>query len=412
MEALVFMSEMLAKIRQPPPSYHESPELGAVQAQVLGRRPLRCIAEERFRSETENQSQCSSILEGNVNVSGEDLMKRTNWKSLVAIGMAAVASGRLASAIYSGFAQDLEGWGVVDDGVISWSTQGLPSGSAKIEDLGVGGTYFYRAPAPYLGAKEGYWGGNLSWNLRVNFNNGWGPEFADARLVGTFGSLHWQGTAPIPNEWTVRQVFLDSRTPWRFGSLSGALATDSQIRAVLSSLTGLHLRGEYDSVSLGEFSLLDGVFLSPRYTWIRGHIDLQDFIGNPEGREVTLTFSEFDSVVGTVTTTLDANSRYVSYQNVNAHPDVTAKVSHWLAKEMPQVILVPGEFANQDFTLINGDVDGDNEIGPGDFGALSSAFGSSFGDAGYTDNADLDGDGEIGPSDFGILSANFGLAGD
>ena len=64
------------------------------------------------------------------------------------------------------------------------------------------------------------------------------------------------------------------------------------------------------------------------------------------------------------------------------------------------------------FSLINGDIDGDNEVGPGDFGILSSAFGSVDGDPNWDPEADLDGDGEVGPSDFGILSANFGLSGD
>ena len=59
------------------------------------------------------------------------------------------------------------------------------------------------------------------------------------------------------------------------------------------------------------------------------------------------------------------------------------------------------------------DIDGKTtEVGPGDFGALSAAFGSVDGDSNWDPMADLDGDGEVGPSDFGILSANFGMSGD
>lgn len=61
---------------------------------------------------------------------------------------------------------------------------------------------------------------------------------------------------------------------------------------------------------------------------------------------------------------------------------------------------------------VNGDIDGDNEVGPGDFGILATKFGLAQGDNGYLADADLDGDEEIGPGDFGILARNFGLAGD
>jgi len=58
-------------------------------------------------------------------------------------------------------------------------------------------------------------------------------------------------------------------------------------------------------------------------------------------------------------------------------------------------------------TLAGGDVDSDNEIGPGDFALLAGAFLSVNGDPNWNDQADLDGDGEVGPGDFSILSANF-----
>lgn len=63
-------------------------------------------------------------------------------------------------------------------------------------------------------------------------------------------------------------------------------------------------------------------------------------------------------------------------------------------------------------TLLNGDIDQDNEVGPGDFGAFSTAYGAADGDPNYNFFADLDCDGEVGPSDFGIFSTNYGLTGD
>lgn len=63
-------------------------------------------------------------------------------------------------------------------------------------------------------------------------------------------------------------------------------------------------------------------------------------------------------------------------------------------------------------TLRNGDVDGNNSVGLGDFSQLKLAFGSVPGDANWNANADLDGNGSVGLGDFAILKANFGAIGD
>ncbi|MBW7928262.1 MAG: hypothetical protein H3C58_09295, partial [Fimbriimonadaceae bacterium] len=64
------------------------------------------------------------------------------------------------------------------------------------------------------------------------------------------------------------------------------------------------------------------------------------------------------------------------------------------------------------WTLVNGDVNGDNSVNAMDFLALRGAFGSSTGDAAWNPYADLNGDGSVGISDFQILRANFGRSGD
>ena len=63
-------------------------------------------------------------------------------------------------------------------------------------------------------------------------------------------------------------------------------------------------------------------------------------------------------------------------------------------------------------TLVNGDVNGDNEIGASDFDQIVAKFGLSVGDSLYSAYADLDGDGEIGSTDFDIVVGNFGQSGD
>jgi hypothetical protein len=65
---------------------------------------------------------------------------------------------------------------------------------------------------------------------------------------------------------------------------------------------------------------------------------------------------------------------------------------------------VAGAVTGQNYTLYNGDIDGDGEVGPGDFEAVVAQFGNAG-------EADVDADGEVGPSDFEIIVANFGIGG-
>lgn len=90
--------------------------------------------------------------------------------------------------------------------------------------------------------------------------------------------------------------------------------------------------------------------------------------------------------------------------------DVRVKSSHWLSARLREVFLPSTGTAT--VSLINGDVDGDNEVTLFDFGRLVQAFGSVRGDAHWDPEADLDGDGEVTLFDFGILVGSFGLSGE
>lgn len=90
-----------------------------------------------------------------------------------------------------------------------------------------------------------------------------------------------------------------------------------------------------------------------------------------------------------------------------------AKSSHWLQQVFPVPLNITDDGAHGNvFALLNGDVDGDNEITLVDYGQMAAAFGSIDGDPNWNPEADLDGDGEVNLGDLGILGANFGQAGD
>jgi hypothetical protein len=90
---------------------------------------------------------------------------------------------------------------------------------------------------------------------------------------------------------------------------------------------------------------------------------------------------------------------------------ITVKGESTLAKALDTDLSAAGLQTNP-YLLINGDCDGDNEVGPGDFELVVSKFGLDSSSAEYVKTVDLDRDGEIGPGDFEIVVSNFGLAGD
>lgn len=63
-------------------------------------------------------------------------------------------------------------------------------------------------------------------------------------------------------------------------------------------------------------------------------------------------------------------------------------------------------------SLLNGDVDGDNEVSLSDFAQMVSAFGTPPGGWQWKPNADLDGDEEVTLSDLSILIKQFGRQGE
>jgi hypothetical protein len=91
---------------------------------------------------------------------------------------------------------------------------------------------------------------------------------------------------------------------------------------------------------------------------------------------------------------------------------MTAKATHWLRKKRTGVGVTLAGATGVNFSLVNGDVDNDNEVSIGDYSSLSSAFGSGPGDGNWNPEADLNGDLSVDIGDYSILSAHFGQVGD
>lgn len=148
---------------------------------------------------------------------------------------------------------------------------------------------------------------------------------------------------------------------------------------------------------------------------ITGTVTLGDFGGNVTSRPVTFELRQVGSTtpIQTVVTNLGPGGTYSFNAAIPAVGtyDITAKGTNWLRARRSSVNITATGATGQNFTLINGDVNGDNSNDIGDFAVMSGAFGKSLGEPGFVLGADLNGDDSVDIGDFAILSSKFGLDG-
>ncbi|GIV17482.1 MAG: hypothetical protein KatS3mg022_2917 [Armatimonadota bacterium] len=146
---------------------------------------------------------------------------------------------------------------------------------------------------------------------------------------------------------------------------------------------------------------------------VSGTVNLGDYGGDVTTVPVTVEIRNPGETtpVETHVVNLNSSGQYAFITGLKGTFDVAAKASHWLRSVKGGVTIAPPSTAIN-FDLINGDIDGDNEVTLFDFGALVAAFGSVPGDSNWNPDADLDGDEEVTLFDFGVLVRNFGAIGD
>ncbi|MCW5941912.1 MAG: putative Ig domain-containing protein [Fimbriimonadaceae bacterium] len=128
------------------------------------------------------------------------------------------------------------------------------------------------------------------------------------------------------------------------------------------------------------------------------------------GEELTIQVRQAGTatVLASYTVVIASGNAYSFVTNLSGTHDLSAKFRTSLRKRLASVALGAG----RNFSLINGDVNGDDTVNIADFLALRAAFGSSPASANWNRNADLNGDGSVNVSDFLILRAGFGKSGD
>lgn len=147
---------------------------------------------------------------------------------------------------------------------------------------------------------------------------------------------------------------------------------------------------------------------------INGTVTLADYQPSAQDEQVGYQVIYQGNVLKAGTLTLGAGGSFSFPMDsfIAGNYELRMKGRTWLSRKVVMQPTANGIIAILIGLAKNGDVDGDNEIGPGDFSLFANAFLSVDGDPNWNRNADLDGDGEVGPGDFGILAANFGEQGE
>jgi aldose sugar dehydrogenase len=139
---------------------------------------------------------------------------------------------------------------------------------------------------------------------------------------------------------------------------------------------------------------------------LNGMVRLSGRQGLPLGVPLTLQLRDGDTVVQTISTTLDAYGRFSERVATPGTYTLRAKAGSYLSVTVPNVAISPQGFAYRElrFTL-NGDVNGDDVIDDADLLRVLFAFGSN------DPATDLNNDGTVDDADLLIVLFNFGAGG-
>lgn len=149
-------------------------------------------------------------------------------------------------------------------------------------------------------------------------------------------------------------------------------------------------------------------FTVPGGSPVSGTLALQDFGGSLATVPVSVQLRTpgTSTVVATYTVTAAANGTFSFAPTQTGTYDLAFKASHWLRAKVANVV-VGGAVSVGSISLVNGDVNGDNQVSASDQAALSAAYRSTSSSGNWNASADLNGDGQVSASDQAILSKNY-----
>jgi hypothetical protein len=148
---------------------------------------------------------------------------------------------------------------------------------------------------------------------------------------------------------------------------------------------------------------------------ISGEVILSSFTGDPSSVEIRIKLFDEDAsnVILNTTTFLTPNSEY----SLTGLPPGSYAISikplkRFLLARIDNIIIVNEDISNIDFTLINGDANGDNIIDAADETLLQNSWLTSSASPNWNEDVDFNGDGVINFIDYTIYNNGFNTSGD
>ena len=166
---------------------------------------------------------------------------------------AAGSAGEASEKAGDGFLTSANGWTITGDAQADsvepdfFGVGGNPDGLISATDDVTGGVWYFTAPSKYFGDASAFYGKWLRYDLEVTEITS--PfDSPDVELSGG-GLVIVYDTSPDPGTtWTSYAVPL-SEAGWKLASLTGADVTAEQFSQVLSDVTALRIRGEFNTGS-------------------------------------------------------------------------------------------------------------------------------------------------------------------
>jgi hypothetical protein len=204
----------------------------------------------------------------------------------VLLTLAASALPVFGETIASTFDSDVDGWTVNHDGVgPTWMLGTGGNGFIEGQDDPVGATWWFVAPGKFLGDKSAFYDGIFSFRLRQSNDNPSLSPDADVLLHGKVDGTDVNLVADILDRGYYWRTFTLSLTggsssPWHIATIEGALASESDVRAVLATLSSLWIKGE--NANGYDWARLDDVILqtaaAPGDANRDGRVDQADYV--------------------------------------------------------------------------------------------------------------------------------------
>jgi len=190
---------------------------------------------------------------------------------LLAALLALAAPGAQAN-VSEGFDSGAAGWTAVDVVFGAYTSAGT---AVTLQHLTSGGnpggyiqatdpsdqSFFFHAPAAFLGNLSAYAGGVLSFDsFYTPHDNAWTGD-PDLILSNGTTTLFYKGAANPGADWTPVSITLAAGSGWTVGSFNGTAASAADFAAVLPAVSLLRIRAEYYA-GVVETTGLDNVMLS------------------------------------------------------------------------------------------------------------------------------------------------------